>query len=273
MKYVIFDRSIFHGEKFERILASPLLDLARKSRIRIYYTAQFIEETLRYGLVPKNELSKQLEFLFDLNSIYWFAWPRHIVEAEFSGTYRNGIYYLKSDEEIMKSISGSYALGSGELAKQELSTALALIEMEWKGQNVVRDARLRARLEVPKQNYDFDQYFEKNVEFFIEQVLMKEHLSSSEYLSRWQRNRGMLFFTEHYLKAVSSILLLPVRDHSLPVDTNDLWDATQLAHLGWADMMVSDDTKFMKSAFDLLFPGTRKAFLSLDQFLEFIRGL
>jgi len=70
-----------------------------------------------------------------------------------------------------------------------------------------------------------------------------------------------------------SLIFLAQNDHQLKIDKNDRNDAEHLSFLLFADILVSDDEKYMKKAFDLLYKGTNKRILKLDQFLSFIDSI
>jgi len=66
---------------------------------------------------------------------------------------------------------------------------------------------------------------------------------------------------------------LPVANHQLKIDINDKSDAEQLAYLEWGDIFVSDDEKFMKEAFHLLYGKSQKRFMSSAEFIAFIKQI
>ena len=61
---VIFDRSAFHGSRFDVLAKSPLLALSKQRRISVYHTPILLEETIRMYLKEKNreELRRQLPY-------------------------------------------------------------------------------------------------------------------------------------------------------------------------------------------------------------------
>jgi len=64
-------------------------------------------------------------------------------------------------------------------------------------------------------------------------------------------------------------IFLAAADHQLKLGVNDISDSEQLAFLIWADIMVSDDTRFMKKCFELLYEGSAKRLMTLSEFLQY----
>lgn len=84
---IIFDRSAFHGARFETLLKGPLLSLSKQRRISIYHTPILLEETIRMYLKEKNreELRRQLPFIFEICQDRWLRdrveiWVKELVE-------------------------------------------------------------------------------------------------------------------------------------------------------------------------------------------------
>jgi hypothetical protein len=270
MEYVIFDRSIFHGDKFEAFQTSRLLEKVKDLKYRVYYTPSFIEETLHYGLYQKDIVRDQLRFLYDINSSHWFRLAGDIIQAELGLRYRHQLFHLLLDDEISTIISGSFDYTDGRVPIEDLRWAIDVKEQEKKRREHFRNIRLRLREEIPVGNYEFGIQFEHNVENYIKDGLMTFYEDTAGYLTRWQRYRQVCPFTENYLKGWFATAYLPVMDRAMRVDVNDHDDATQLAYLTWADIMVSDDTRFMRSAFELLYGNSDKHFYTSEEFLRVI---
>jgi hypothetical protein len=66
MQTVFFDRSIFHGTKFEELRTSPLASMVRHSTVKVFYTPMFIEETLVFGLYDKPRFDAHWAFITSL---------------------------------------------------------------------------------------------------------------------------------------------------------------------------------------------------------------
>jgi hypothetical protein len=273
MEYVIFDRSIFHGDKFNQIQRSGLMGLVRQNKVRIYYTPTFIEESLQFMMVDIATFRDQIQFLLQINFTHWFRPAENITDAELGVRYIHPYYHLLLDEEIMKIRLGIAEFCDEKIDEKELNATLIQVA---KNRNIRRDfrrQRLALRDKVPAGDYNFDLHFENNVEWFLENGVMKFNDAPDGFMERWKGARQMCPFTEQYLKCWITTSYLPATNKSMPVDENDLADATQLAYLIWADTMVSDDTHFMKEAFNLVYPNHCKKLLTLPRFLAHLNEL
>jgi len=105
----------------------------------------------------------------------------------------------------------------------------------------------------------------------LEQLFFKNRPDKKQ---DWLSQNNNCVFMEHYAKAFTSLLYLAISDHQLGIDRNDRNDAEQLAFLLYADVLVSDDQKYMKKAFELLYgSSTNKQLLTSDQFLVYLNSL
>jgi hypothetical protein len=104
----------------------------------------------------------------------------------------------------------------------------------------------------------------------IENLFMKSESNSSHFLDTWRNKRTACPSTEQLLKSSLASIFLASADHQLKLGVNDISDSDQLAFLIWADIMVSDGAKFMKSAFDLIFANSSKRLMTSSQFLEYL---
>jgi len=269
MQFVIFDRSIFHGNKFSRLAQSNILNHIRENKIRVYYTPGFIEETLQFGLNHRDEFKKQFIFLLKCNPYFWFRSADQIVEAELGLKYSHPLYYLWKDEEISSLIGGIQYYLIGRYKEIELQGIIEKTGQYRLSREKYREEILNARKSIIFDDPDFNSHFEKHCEWFIENVFMKHYPDSTDYLMRWKSSREFCIFTENILRCWIATAYLPIENHSLQVHINDIIDAFQLAYLSYVDIVVSDDTRFMKDAFNILFKNNGKQLFTLSEFLEF----
>ena len=72
---VIFDRSAFHGDRFDLLKGSRLSQVVQEREIFIYHTAVFLEETFRMIDSTKQttkETSEQWPYLLSICNGGWF---------------------------------------------------------------------------------------------------------------------------------------------------------------------------------------------------------
>ncbi|MGD0338631.1 MAG: hypothetical protein ABSB78_07555 [Bacteroidota bacterium] len=268
MQRILFDRSIFHGTNFQRLKESGIADNVKARKYKVFLTPMFVEETLMHALNNVSEFKDHWNFIVSLIGQKWFKLAEEIVAIELGDKIKGQNYYLQPKERTRRVIKNVKDLIEGRLPEDELKKALSDIERNEEIRKQFRKTRLALREKVKPEEYDLDSYYESNVEWYIENGLMAYHENSKNYLTTWSANREKCVFTQQFVKAWFATVLLPLGDHQLKVDTNDRSDSEQLAFLTWADMMVSDDTRFMREAFNLLYPNSQKKFLTLDQFLS-----
>jgi hypothetical protein len=270
MDRILFDRSIFHKEKFELLKTSSLTRQVKHNNIRVFFTSTFIEETLTRSLDNMGEFASHWNFIISLQGAKWFKPGDQIVEIELSNNIEGEYYYLVPKGLIRFLLRNVKDFIAGKLSESEFKSIAEEVDKNKKDRQEFRKLRVDSRSEVKPGNYNFDEYVESNAELFIEKSLTRNHEDSPKSLDTWRKHRAQCRFTELFLRAWLSTVFLPLSNHTLRVDLNDSTDAEQLAYMTWADTMISDDTRFMKAAFDLLFQGTGKKILTLREFLEYL---
>lgn len=272
MHKLIFDRSIFHRDKFTQLKESKFLHLLQRNKLKLFFTPIFLEETLGYDLVDKNVFKDQWKFLLSLKNTKWFKQSRDIVDLELGNQPCQSLYYLIPKREVIEVIEKYFDYNSNIIPTGELNNILNEIKYNGELRHQYRKARLGLRDSIPFGNYNLETYFEENISSFIETVLMVHHNNAIDYLNNWRIDKRKYKFTNSFIKAYFATFLLPIINRNLKVDVNDWVDAEQLAYLLWTDIMVSDD-KFMKECFKLLYPDNQKKFLTLPEFFCFLESL
>jgi len=268
MQIILLDRSIFHGTKFEQLRTSPLASMVRHSAVKVFCTPMFIEETLVYGLHNKPQFDAHWAFITSLIGQKWFKFAREISAIELSDNILGNNWYLQPRERVRRTMKNAEELASRRIPAKDLQKALSDIEQNKDIDIRFRQARLQMRSTTRLTWNDFDAFCESKAEWVIEKRLMPHIPGSSRFLTTWRSKRESCKFTEQLIKATLATIFLPIVDHELKVDKNDGTDSQQLAYLLWADILVSDDTRFMKKGFDLLYGTSAKRFMTLPEFLQ-----
>lgn len=271
MHNIILDRSIFHREKFDSIKGSLLAEMCRTNRIRVWITLPFLEETLQFIADGGERAAEQWQFIVSLNGVRWFRPAEEIVKAELSGLPRPRRYYEREYGSVSLLLEGVRDFLDGHVNAEGFAEAQQEAKTLREKRMEFRERRKDLREGVEHQAYDFDQYYNENIDWLFEEGLMKYHVDSQDFLDVWRTQRGRCGFTESYTRAWMAVLFLPIVNRNLRIGANDRADAEQLAYLRWADIMVSDDTRFMRHCFDLLYPRGEKRFVPLAEFLEIVR--
>ncbi len=268
MLRVIFDRSIFHGLKFQQFRNSSLSTHVASRKIQPLYTPIFFDETVNYFLKDPSNFKDQWGYLIGLNQSKWFQSLGVIIQRELDNNMIGRKYYFCLRSEIEAIIKNVNAVLHEKIQRENFFSTPAEILRENEIKEFGRETRKSLRQSSPHQEYDFEELFNKQVESYIENGLMKRYPNSQNFLKTWHSSRSKCRFTEQYVRALFSTIFLPVSNHNLKIDKNDTADAEQLAYLEWADVLVSDDTKFMKKGFDLLYGKSTKQFFSSSEFLR-----
>jgi len=271
MKRILLDRSIFHGTKFDQLQDSSLVKHAADGDLEVLFTPMFLEETLMHGLSDKMTFISHWKYLSSINNQQWFKLAEDIIAIELGNKLVDEKYYLQYNRLIEDARNRVESFIAGERI-DGFQQMLSKIEDNKSIRRKNRQTRLDLRYETPQGNFKFNEFFESNVEWFIEKGIMAYHQHSERFLDIWRTQRGECPFTDSFIRTWLSTIFLAAVDHNLRVSENDRADAEQLAFLLWADTMVSDDTRFMKSAFDLLYSGTEKSFMTLSELLSYLNN-
>lgn len=257
MKRILVDRSIFHGDKFTQIQTSNLLHAVRSGTLQVYYTAGFIEETLRNICRDMNTFAAHWKYLYELNHQYWFKTPTEVVIAECT-QQAIGAYYLRADDDINNTLSNVEGLIIGEKAPTILEPAIDATNAERKRMDELRRKILTLRQNKQFSPDDFESFVETNAENHFRDALLPAVGIGTSIISRWKQAPEEFPFTNYYIRCLLLTLFKPLANHQLAVHTNDKSDAGQLAFVLWTDVLVTDDGRFMTKAFDILNRGGQK---------------
>ena len=246
--------------------------MVKRRRIRVFFTPMFVEETLLHALNDEQEFASQWKFLGSLLGQKWFKNSREILAIELGDRIRGDNYFLQPKDRVRTTYRNLRASVWKELPADEVQAAMDKIARNRIQGGQFRQARLdlSGKPQVPLG--PFTPYVDQHSEWVIENLFMKAEPNSSNFLETWRNKRSSCRFTEQLLKASLATIFLAGADHQLKLGTNDISDSDQLAFLIWADMMVSDDTRFMKKGFDLLYANSSKRLMTLSQFLEFLNA-
>ena len=262
---IILDRSIFHSN-FKKLQQSNIKKFVDANIISVYFTTAFWEETLRLAAQDKSKLKEQLLFLFCIDKGNWFRPIENIIDFEIKQTKPlPDNYYMFSAEEIVLKQKDFLDIAHGKI---DITPAIADYKNNvWLKMNK-RRCIIKNYCKKNKQSYhDFDDFCNKEKKYFLNQIKSKHNISNNlEDLSKYP-------LTESYLKAYMACYYIPLNNKKMGADRNNRMDAEQLAFLKFSDIMVSEDKKFMKEAFSLLYGNTKKQFLTCDEFMKLIQNI
>lgn len=228
---------------------------------------------MTHGLNDKQTFASHWGYISSIKNLQWFKLAEDIISIELGNKLVDLKYYLQFDRIVTIICDGVEKFIAGEITEVNLEQVFEQIDKNKKVRQENRQTRLAMRIETPHENYDFEEYFEDSVEWLIKDGLMNYHQDSLRYLDVWRKQRSECPFTENFLRGWLSTIYLSVVNHNLRLSDNDRADAEQLAYLQWADFMISDDTRFMREAFNLLYSKSEKCLMTLPQFLIYLDHL
>ncbi len=278
---VTLDRSIFHGENYDRLANSTLQKACRSGRIAVYHTPILIEETLNLWSRTdrKDGVRNQLKFIIDTGNGRWFRNTGEIWTGEFEGkAQKERLFYTRSEEQVL--IDNLRRLSDGgEFEKNDFLAAMVEKEANARKAQGLRKTFVNMRqeiAEVRKNNApadtrlrSFEQYFDLNWESCGTEMI-RQHLSTdkriTELTKMWVQNSSRYPYFTLWIKALLFAAYYARVKHNDRIDRHTQMDISLLVMARDLDAVVSNDMAFMKSAFEALY-GSRKEYLTLDEFL------
>ena len=283
---ILLDKSIFHGQKFNELKASPLQRISERRIISVYGNPILVEETLRLWFKGEKDLAKeQLSFIIAITNGRWFRTREEMWVGELCETSRRDKYFFVPQKEVEESINNILMKINGTLDHQEEQSFRNELATQFRKDSNIRSACIGMRAEVAADlktsghklkdiRESFDNYVSKNIDWLGEEIVKKylPNLVDGKTIEHWKINKDSCPYFTHWLKLFLYITYYAMTKHDKPVDLNAIRDIGQLTDLQGLDILVSDDVKFMKDAFDYFY-GNSKRFMTSTEFLQYLSGL
>lgn len=281
---VVFDTNALSNESFDLLEASPMRDLVRRGRIRPVYGHVFIEETMRtYGSERRRAdlVTRRLPFLADTAELicndFVDIWHSELVQGR--GVHAQVFMKAKARDQLVAAWRNVPADGTWRAWHE---SAAAREEEDRK-----RDAQKQTSREIrdeilawkKKVEYDpsrhgvpdLQRYVSANLEFggklFISAIIRSKN--PREITSRWSRAPDAYPFFTRFVKNMLYIAHhAATRQHA--IDLNAQADMDVMTHLLHADVLVSNETRFMRTAFDDIWRPRRKVLFTAMEFASFL---
>ena len=279
---VIFDRSAFHGERFDALFRSPLRQRIAQGRIEVYHTPIFIQETLETWGSPRatDAWRAHLEFAADICNGGMFLSRDDIFRGEFFGQPRRLLPAKPTKTlpciSVVLAKMREVAL-SGDLATEWLDSKAELEDTRLKktGQRALfsrvrREAmstHKTRRVTRPRQKYSYAQYSQAELtRNGRDLMILVDERRANELADRWEaRPEAFPFYTAFVEGFLYSQYYAEI-EVNRPLDKNAQADYEQLAYLVWADLFVSNEGGFLESAFNALWKPKGKRLESAEGF-------
>jgi len=287
---VIFDRSAFHGASFDELIQSPLLRLSRVRHISVYHTASLIEETASLYLKERNHdvLRKQLSFILDICNERWLRpteglWVKELVERD---DQKRVVFVPDSEREEMESILRKMAFEN--FIDQAYLDQIRIEKKEIKQRSKrLHDVLVKMRDDVaqkiskvgvkPSKKSSFEHFAKENLNDFGCDILTR-HLKVrpdivSAMCQRWIENKIRYPYVTAFMTGMLYGAYYAMAEPNQKVDINTQMDIEQLSYMVGVDIIVSNEQKFMKAAFDTLWSPHGKRYMTTNEFVSFIDSM
>jgi hypothetical protein len=288
---VLFDRSAFHGSRFDLLRAAPIDELRRRDLIEIVHSPILIEETfLAFGSSRDTRWREHLDFLADhCDGI--FLHKEHIWHEELVcglGPFARHLHPLSANrryasfDQITSAIrekarTGDLSLEWG-LSAADRNSDYEKKQRERETSKLIRDEVARKLGELGLRfnysAYPFEQLRRHcRIEIGIKMMcaVSKRHVPriSAMWASKPDRFPYFSAFIDGYL---FSVFVAAARPNSA-IEINVQADFEHLSYLSWADMVVSNDAGFFGNAFDTIWRPRGKRRMTAEGFASFVRRL
>jgi len=284
---VIFDRSAFHGQRFELLKSSPLRRLSAQRRVDVFHTATFIDEIIQsYGSArASSSWREHLRYAAQICNGGIFSPVEDIWRSELVDGWGPASRRLFPHESFVGfQMTMLETADTGDLSQEWAESAPERMETRRKktkqhalfreARESVARARREGKLRGKLKDYPFADYlrteFTRNGRALMRAV---DKERAAELADMWEANPDQFPYYTAFVEGFVFSQYYAAIEHNGRLDGNEQADYEQLAHLIWADVMVSDDQAFFRSAFDTLWRPRGKRMESAATFVELLETL
>jgi hypothetical protein len=289
---VIFDRSAFHGENFAALDMSPLRKLVAAGRVRVFHTPVFLEETISsYGANQGDDWRTHLAFAVDVCNGGIFLDKEEIWYNELVCGRGRDARYLKpmkvnknsdSFPRFLETLRG--VSKSGDLRKAWLDSAAEREETQQKKNNqlgifsevrgevfsALREKRVRGK----PGDYPFSAFLKAHFLHTGRLVMDRVDAKRAGALGcQWSHNPARYPYYSSFIEGILYSGYYAMIEHNEKLDRNAQADYEQLAYLNWADVVVSNDERFFRNAFETLWKQRGKRMESAQSLAALLKAI
>ena len=283
---VVIDTNIFAPDSFDHLEASPLRELYRKRRVVPVYGHVVFEETLRsYGAEGKRDwlVNRWLPFIVatcdricnDFNGIF------HEELVQGRGPHSRKFMGRKDYERLKERIpniplDGSWRAWHASKAARDIEDGKRDAQRE-----VSKDVRAEVADWKKVVQYDphkhgapnWDKYLRKEYDHagraFIASLIEAKDLGT--VADRWSRNKASYPYFSEFVRDMLYMSFYAATKPNAPLDLNAQADLNVMAHLLIADVLVSNEKGFLRTAFDDLWKPRGKVLFTAPEFVEYLQ--
>ncbi len=285
---VVFDTNAFSPGYFDLLEQSPLRKLCRTGHIQPIYSHVFLEETLRaYGVESRREdlVTKWLPFIVvtadRICNDFVTIWREELIQGR--GPHARIFMSRRDYESFEKSLISIPLDGTwrpwmrSEIDREiEDKKRAAQREISKEMRKEVADWRKAACYKFKKhETKEIEEVFEREVDFsgrrFISALIQAKNPAAAA--ERWSQGKAQYpFFTSFVVNMMYMARHAMTRANEA-IDLNAQADLDLMTHLLNADILVSNETGFLRTAFEDLWKPRRKVMFTSPQFAAFIEYL
>ena len=289
---IIFDRSAFHGDNFTALVNSPLRKLVAAGRVSVCHTQVFLDETITaYGSQrASDDWKTHLAFAVDICSGIYLdkeeIWGNELVRGQ--GPHARHLLPnkpTKNYDSLPRILERLRRVAeSGDLRKEWLESAAEREETQTKRNNE-RGIALGIRSEIADVlkargftgrlgDYTFSQFRKTGFLRVGKRFMSLVDPRRGDFLAcQWAMCPTRFPYYSAFVEGVLYSIYYAGFEHNQTIDRNAQADFEQLAYLLWADVVVSNDERFFRSAFEALWKPRGKRLESAQSFAALLTAI
>jgi len=122
-------------------------------------------------------------------------------------------------------------------------------------------------------DFKIDEFINRTIDELGESIIVN-HLNTDkdriEIFHRWRNNKMRYPFFTTFVRGLLCANYFAMIEHNERIDPNFFIDGAYLMYLHKIDIFVSNDLRFQKKAFNVLYKGRDKHFLTTNEFISFL---
>lgn len=286
---VVFDTNVFTPKHFDLLANGPLVSLCKAGRIIPVYGHVFLEEMWRaYGNESRRGHLVERWIPFIVESVSRFCddfitiWHRELIEGHGPNT---NIYMHPRAQRVLITGLANIPLDGSWTAWHETQEERAKEDAKRTAQrNVSKEIRQEVAVKLKKIGYCSLQYgdsvaFEKFLQGEIDRAgreyieVLVRCRDPGAVANRWSRGkRAYPYFTTFVTNMIYMAYYSATRPND-GIDLNAQADLDLMTHLLHADVLVSNETGFLRKAFEDLWRQKNKVIFTSQEFVVFSNKL
>jgi hypothetical protein len=277
---VVFDTNVFTRDNFALIEKATLIELCKRGRIVPVYGHVLLEETFRaYGTVKKRDelINSWLPFIAQTADRFCedflTIWHRELVQSR---GLRTNIYMdSKSQDCLLRQLNSIPSDGSWKAwhsSKEHRDVESKKREDQHEISVGIRDEVASILKKYPqKSEAKFHPFIGSQIDatgrIFIYKLINCSN--PTEIANRWSRKKEDYPFFTTFVKNILYICHYAMTNHNGKIDRNAQADLDLMTHLLHSDILVSNETGFLRKAFDDIWRPKGKVIFTSEEFTNF----